>query len=66
MPKLAEIRREKHLSLRNLAVRARVSHATINSVERGRGRPTAETIQRICAALDVTPDQVDEFTGLRF
>jgi DNA-binding Xre family transcriptional regulator len=62
MARLAIIRKQRMLTVRDLAAQAGVTPATINYIEVGRTRePTMKVIRAICTALQVQPGQVDEF-----
>lgn len=50
---LKAARRFRHITARELAVRAGVSAVYISQLEHGRYRPTSETIERLAAALDM-------------
>lgn len=49
---LAELRREKGLSIRGLAERCEMSKSTIVNIEQGRFSPRVEIVDKICSALD--------------
>lgn len=51
-------RRERHLSLRDLASRLGVSPSLISQIERGRARPSVSTLYAIVAELDVSLDEL--------
>ena len=51
-------RRERHLSLRELAERLGVSPSLISQIERGRARPSVSTLYAIAAELDVSLDEL--------
>ena len=48
-----EARRQRGLSMTELAARAGLSHAMISFIERELRNPTLDTMLRICAVLDV-------------
>ncbi len=58
MHALREIRKRKGLSLRALAVRARVSPATLSDIERHGYVPGPETRRRIARALGVREEEI--------
>jgi transcriptional regulator with XRE-family HTH domain len=58
---LAVLRRRKLLSLRDLAKKAGVTVVTLMDIENGRSRPRLMTIRKIAGALEVEPEQVQEF-----
>ena len=67
MPSLREQRVERLFSVRALAKRAGVAPTTVHLIENGRRGPQYLTIQKICQALGVTANEVDEFReALRF
>ena len=51
-------RRERHLSLRDLASRLGVSPSLISQIERGRAKPSVSTLYAIVAELDVSLDEL--------
>jgi DNA-binding Xre family transcriptional regulator len=62
MTPLVIIRKQRMLTVRDLAARAGVTPATVNYIEVGRTQePTMKVIRAICTALEVQPGQVDEF-----
>jgi transcriptional regulator with XRE-family HTH domain len=58
---LRQWRHERLLTLVRLAERAGVAYRTVQGVERGDRVPTLKTIERLCAALEVNPRDVEEF-----
>jgi transcriptional regulator with XRE-family HTH domain len=62
MTTLRAWRQRKAWSADDLAEKAGVSNKTISDIELGKVRPKFRTIRRICAALDVEPSDVEEFT----
>ncbi len=54
---------EKLLGVKALAREAGVSNKTIVQIEHGAQMPTFRTIRRLCAALDVEPQDVTEFAA---
>jgi putative transcriptional regulator len=59
--RLAEVRRSRLLSLRELSAKAGLNIMTVNNIERGRTTPSLSTIRKLCEVLDVEPMEVDEF-----
>lgn len=57
---LREAREERGLSLRRLAERVGMHHATLGRIEAGEHRPGPETLQRLAAALEI--DEADLFS----
>ncbi len=53
------------MSVRDLAIAADVTPATISYVENGRTTPRQSTIRRISEALGVSPDEVLEFAATK-
>jgi transcriptional regulator with XRE-family HTH domain/mannose-6-phosphate isomerase-like protein (cupin superfamily) len=51
-------RRERHLSLRDLAERLGVSPSLISQIERGRAKPSVSTLYALVAELDVSLDEL--------
>lgn len=51
--RLAELRRQRHLSLEALARSSGVSRAMLWQIEQGRSAPTLKVLDRIAASLDV-------------
>ncbi len=58
---LEQFRRERLLTIRNLAAAAGVAPRTVVGIEHGRQTPHPGTIKRISTALGVEPKQVREF-----
>ena len=61
MPRLAQVRRQRLLSQRDLARKAGVAPSTVYLVEAGRTQPRLAIMRRICEALGVAPGEVEEF-----
>ncbi len=61
MARLEEVRRRKLLSQQDLADKAKVAKSTVFLIEAGRTRPRLSIMRRICEALEVSPEDVDEF-----
>ena len=61
MTTLAVLRKHKLMTQRDLAAAAGVTPATVNYAEKATKRPTIGVIRRICGALGVHPEDVDEF-----
>lgn len=59
--RLKEARARRYLSMRELATKAGVSLATIRDVESGRTVPRLGTARKLAQALEMDPDEVDEF-----
>jgi transcriptional regulator with XRE-family HTH domain len=53
--RLNEARIEAGLSMSALGARARVAASTINTIEKGRAMPAADTIERLARALGLHP-----------
>lgn len=61
---LKQLRRSKGLSQRELADRVGVDFSYISKIENDRmPPPAADTIERICEVLDVSPDELLAMTG---
>jgi transcriptional regulator with XRE-family HTH domain len=58
---LAQVRRERLLTVRGLAAAAGVAPRTVVEVEAGRRVPQPGTVRRLADALEVAPDRVREF-----
>ena len=58
---LAQLRRERLLTIRGLAAEAGASPRTVVQIEHGRQCPRPGTIKKLAAALGVEPAQVREF-----
>ena len=58
---LREWRKLRLLSIRALAEKAGVSTKTVWDTEQGHTQPTLQTMRRLCDALGVGPDEVEEF-----
>ncbi|MFH1485610.1 MAG: helix-turn-helix transcriptional regulator [Chloroflexota bacterium] len=61
MPKLESIRRARLFTQQSLAEQASVAVSTIYLIEAGRTTPRFNIIRKLCKALMVEPEQVDEF-----
>lgn len=59
MPSLADIRKQRYMSVLELAKAAKVGHTTIQRIEAGRVIPQLRTRRQIAAALRIAPDAVD-------
>ena len=51
---------DKDMKKKDLEKKAKVSHYTLNKMTKGENVMT-EILERICLALDVTPDEIMEF-----
>ncbi len=58
---LREARAERLLSMRELARQASVAPSTVYLTEAGRTTPRPSIVRRLAAALDVDPNEIDEF-----
>lgn len=56
-----ELRKRKGLSQEGLSKNSGLSLRTIQRVENGETKPTAETLRRICNVLDVTPEELNDW-----
>jgi transcriptional regulator with XRE-family HTH domain len=54
MEQLKRLRRERGLSQAKLAARADIDPSTMNQIERGARDPSASTLKKLAAALDVS------------
>jgi transcriptional regulator with XRE-family HTH domain len=61
MTSLRQVRAHRLLTIRELASRAGVAPGTVYSIEAGRSKPLLRVIRLLAAALDVDPNEVDEF-----
>jgi transcriptional regulator with XRE-family HTH domain len=61
--RLRQIRKDLALSLSDLSERSQVSVGTLSQLERGMGRPSLRTIERISQALGVPPFWLLEMPG---
>lgn len=59
---LAELRKKKNWSLRQMAAHAGCSASFLSQIERGKTSPSLDSLERICGALDLT---VLEFLAMR-
>ena len=64
MKTLREWRRERLISIEDLAAQTGVSTKTIVETELGRTRPKFRTIRKLCEALKVEPRDVQEFVAV--
>lgn len=60
---LREWRHKRLYSIRGLATLAGVSPRTVQDLEAGARTPTLQTMRKLCAALDVSADDVTEFAA---
>ncbi|WP_164667338.1 helix-turn-helix domain-containing protein [Virgibacillus doumboii] len=51
---IKKLRKQKNLSLNELAIKSEVSMATISQIERGNTDPTITTVYKLCKGLDTT------------
>ncbi len=63
MRTLREWRRERLLTMADLATAAKVTEKTIGEIERGRARPQLRTMRKITEVLGVDPKDVTEFAA---
>jgi len=59
--KLRELRVRHLLSIRELARKAHVSTSTIYTIETAKAVPRLSVVKKLSEALEVSPDEVDEF-----
>lgn len=52
------LRQEHHLTQEEFAERIGISIQGLSNIERNRYQPTAETIDKICLAFEITPAQL--------
>ncbi|HKG04859.1 MAG TPA: helix-turn-helix domain-containing protein [Pedobacter sp.] len=60
--KIKELRIRKGLSQEKLAEAAQINLRTIQRIEGGETEPRGDTLQRIANALDITPDELIDWT----
>lgn len=60
--KIKELRIRKGLSQEKLAEAAQINLRTIQRIEGGETEPRGDTLQRIANALDITPDELMDWT----
>ena len=53
---LKKLRQEKNLTLVELSSKSGVTHIQINNLEKGRCKPSANTLYKLSRALDVSYD----------
>jgi DNA-binding XRE family transcriptional regulator len=58
MTTLAQARRRKALTMRDLAQKAQLHQNTVGKIEKGKVRPTMRTIRAIARALEVEPSAI--------
>jgi DNA-binding XRE family transcriptional regulator len=61
MATLRGTRRNHLLSQRDLAKKAGITASTVYLIENGRTTPRLSVMRRVCAALAVNPQEIDEF-----
>ena len=54
--RLADLRRQKHMSQSKLAEKANISNNYLSHIETSRSIPSLETLMSLCFAVDVTPN----------
>lgn len=65
--KLREIRQDKGLSRSQLAKEASLNYITIWQIENGKATtPHLRTVGLICDALEVSPNEVSEFSFIKY
>lgn len=64
MAPLRIVRRRRLLTQRDLAEKAGVMLSTVYLIETGRTTPVLKVMRKICAALDVGPEEIDEFRAV--
>lgn len=55
---IKELRLKHHLTQEEFAEKIGISIQGLSNIERNRYQPTAETIDRICSAFEITPAQL--------
>ncbi len=63
MQTLKEARAERLLTVRELAQQAGVAFSTVHLAETGKATPRFDVIQKISAALEVSPQDIAEFAA---
>ena len=58
MQNLARLRKARGLTQQQLADATSVNQATISKIEKGRGNPTLDLIERIAAVLHIHPSEL--------
>ena len=61
--RLRETRAKKLVSVRELAKKSGISETNIYRLEEGKWLPTLTTIRKLSQALDIKPEEVDEFNA---
>jgi len=59
---LREARQRRHMSQQTLADRAGVARVTVSQIELGKSEPRPHIARRLSAALDMSPDDITEFS----
>lgn len=62
--KLHDWRRQKLMTMRDVAKIAGCGASTVYSIEAGTRTPSFTTIRKISAAMDVAPQEIDEFRAV--
>lgn len=55
---IKELRLKHHLTQEEFAEKIGISLQGVSNIERNRYQPTAETVDRICSAFEITPAQL--------
>ncbi|HWV24072.1 MAG TPA: helix-turn-helix transcriptional regulator [Thermomicrobiales bacterium] len=59
---LREARQRRHMSQQTLADRAGVARVTVSQIELGKSEPRPHIARRLSLALDMSPDEITEFS----
>lgn len=63
MPTLAQARRRKSLTQRQLADKLGVQHTLVSSWERGVQKPGPSDLEKLCQILEITREEIESMPG---
>ena len=56
--RIAQLRKNRKITQEKLAEKAEISNNYLSNIENNHSIPSLETVMKLCAALDVTPDEL--------
>lgn len=60
---IKKYREANRISIEQLAAKVGISYQSLSKIERGKGFATAETFEKICESLHLTPEQLFSLEG---